>query len=202
LTGTDIERRWRELEEVARQRGLREAFGGWNFAASDIEKADFADLGYRNGVPMGGDLLQSDRQGAPTFLVQAARDPDAAFLDRVQVIKGWLDADGETHQRVYDIAWSGDRKPDAKGRVPAVESTLDMGGASYSNALGAPELATWWQDPNFDPGQATFYYIRVLEIPTPRWTEYDAAYFRITPPEGTSMIVQERAYSSPIWYRP
>ena len=175
-------------------------FAGYDFSEADL-KAGLAETGYARGVPMGAALKADDKNRKPRFLIAAMRDPEGANLDRVQIIKGWLDAAGETHERVYDIAWSGDRKPDARGRLPAVESTLDMGSASYSNALGAPELATWWQDPDFDPGQATFYYIRVLEIPTPRWTEYDAAYFRITPPEGTSMIVQERAYSSPIWYK-
>ena len=151
---------------------------------------------------MGGDLGEAPRGRAPTFLVAALKDPIGANLDRIQVVKGWLDAAGQTHERVFDVAWSGDRRPDAQGRLPAVGSTVDVANATWTNTIGAPELITVWRDPEFDPAQRAVYYARVIEIPTPRWTAYDARYFGVTMPPNVPMTTQERAYTSPIWYSP
>jgi hypothetical protein len=152
---------------------------------------------------MGGDLTQALTGKTPTFLVAALRDPIGANLDRIQIIKGWLDSKGETHERIYDVAWSGDRKADSKtGKVPAVGDTVDVANATYTNTIGASELMKVWKDPEFDPAQRAFYYVRVLEIPTPRWTAYDAKYFGIQMPAEVPMKGQERAYTSPIWYTP
>jgi hypothetical protein len=136
------------------------------------------------------------------LLVQALKDPDAANLDRVQIIKGWLDKDGKTHEQVYDVAWSGDRKPGADGKLPAVGNTVDVAAATYSNSIGAPTLTASWTDPNFDAKQKAFYYVRVLEIPTPRWTTFDAKFFGVKLPTDVPSSIQERAYTSPIWYTP
>jgi hypothetical protein len=160
-------------------------------------------VGYQKGVPMGGDLQQAPGSKSPTFLVAALKDPIGANLDRVQIIKGWLDGKGETHEKVYDVAWSGDRKPDAKtGKLPAVGNTVDVPNATWTNTIGATELIKVWKDPDFGAAQSAFYYVRVLEIPTPRWTAYDAKYYGIKMPPEVTMTVQERAYTSPIWYTP
>jgi hypothetical protein len=162
-----------------------------------------AVVGYQKGVPMGGDLHKGPAGTAPTFLVAALKDPIGANLDRIQIIKGWLDAKGETHEKVYDLAWSGDRKPDPKtGKLPAVGNTVDVPNATWTNTIGTPELIKVWKDPDFDATQSAFYYVRVLEIPTPRWTAFDAKYFGIKLPPEVTMTVQERAYTSPIWYTP
>jgi hypothetical protein len=136
------------------------------------------------------------------LLIKAIRDPDGANLDRVQVVKGWLDADGKTHEKVYDVAWSGDRKPGKDGKLPPVGNTVNVEEATYSNSIGAVYLDAFWKDPDFDPAQRAFYYVRVLEIPTPTWTTYDAKFFGIDLPEGIAPTHQERAYTSPIWYTP
>jgi hypothetical protein len=177
-------------------------FGGWDFDKSDLDRSDFARHGYDKGVPMGGDLKGAPAGGKPGFLIRAVRDPEGANLDRVQVVKGWTDAAGTTRERVYDIAWSGDRKPGKDGKLPRVGSTVDVADASYTNAIGAPFLQVFWTDEDFDPAQRAFYYIRVLEIPTPRWTTYDAKVFGVKIPEGAPVDNQERAYTSPIWYVP
>jgi len=178
-------------------------FGGYDLAATDLQRSDFAEQGYRKGVPMGGDLKAAPAGKAPAFLIRAQRDPDGANLDRIQVIKGWLDAAGKTHETVYDVAWSGGRKPDAKtGKLPAVGNTVNVPEASYTNAIGAPFLESYWKDPSFDPKQRAFYYVRVLEIPTPRWTTYDAKVFGVKLPMDVPASIQERAYTSPIWYTP
>ena len=177
-------------------------FGGWDYAPEDARDRLPAELGYRKGVPMGGDLNNAPEGKAPTFLVAALKDPIGANLDRYQIVKGWLDAGGKLHERVYDVAWSGDRKPGKDGKVPSVGSTVDVANATWTNTIGAPELIAVWQDPDFDAAQSAFYYGRVIEIPTPRWTAYDARRFGIKPPEGTRMVVTERAYTSPIWYTP
>jgi Protein of unknown function (DUF3604) len=178
-------------------------FGGWDFIATDANTRSPAVVGYQKGVPMGGDLQQAPGGKSPTFLVAALKDPIGANLDRVQIIKGWLDGKGETHEKVYDVAWSGDRKPDAKtGKLPAVGNTVDVPNATWTNTIGATELIKVWKDPDFDAAQSAFYYVRVLEIPTPRWTAHDAKYFGIKMPPGVTMTVQERAYTSPIWYTP
>jgi len=177
-------------------------FGGWDFEAGDLVRSDFAAHGYANGVPMGGDLADAPAGAAPTFLVRALRDPDGANLDRVQIIKGWTTADGETEEQVYDIAWSDDRVRGADGKLPPVGNTVDIEAASYTNAIGDPFLEAFWQDPDFDPDQRAFYYVRVLEIPTPSWLVYDAAVLGVELPAGKTLIQQERAYTSPIWYTP
>jgi len=181
-------------------------FGGWKYSESDIHRADYARHAYRNGVPMGGDLppaAESDSpERAPVFLIHAARDPDGAFLDRVQVIKGWADGEGGTHEKIYNVALADARKRTRWGKVKPVGNTVDVDSAEYANSIGAPELAAWWRDPDFDPAQPAFYYVRVLEIPTPRWTTYDAAYFDIPLSGSVPSAIQDRAYSSPIWYTP
>jgi len=177
-------------------------FGGWEFVAADANTRSPATVGYEKGVPMGGDLHQLVPGKAPTFLVAAMKDPIGANLDRIQIIKGWVDTKGETHEKVYDVAWSGERKPDAKGKLPSVGDTVDVPNATYSNTIGSTELIKVWKDPEFDASQRAFYYARVLEIPTPRWTAYDAKYFGIKMPPEVTMKLQERAYTSPIWYTP
>jgi hypothetical protein len=177
-------------------------FGGWDFERADAESGDLAMAGYAKGVPMGGDLRKAPAGKSPTFLVAALKDPIGANLDRVQVVKGWLDAKGETHEQVYDVAWSGNRKPGKDGKVGPVGSTVDVANATYANSIGATELSTVWKDPKFDAGQRAFYYVRVIEIPTPRWTAYDAKRYGVKPLPGTQMTITERAYTSPIWYTP
>ena len=177
-------------------------FGGYDFAKEDIDRPDYAQLGYERGVPMGGDLARAEGDAAPAFMVHAVRDPDGPFLDRVQVVKGWLDADGRTHEKVYDVALSDGRRVGHDGKAPPVGNTVNVQKATYANSIGDPELATWWRDPDFDAGQPAFYYVRVLEIPRPRWTTYDMAYFGIDMPDEVPLTVQDRAYSSPIWYHP
>jgi hypothetical protein len=145
---------------------------------------------------MGGDLRDAPAGKSPTFLVAAMKDPLGANLDRIQVIKGWLDARSELHEKVYDVVWSGDRKPDTKGKLPSVGSTVDVVQATWKNTIGAPELITVWKDPDFDPRARAFYYVRVIEIPTPRWPAYDANRFGVTPPPGTTMTRAPRWPSS------
>ena len=177
-------------------------FGGWEFSGSDLEAADVGTAGYEKGVPMGGELGAASGDGVPRFLVVAHKDPAGANLDRAQVVKGWLDADGATHERVFDVAWSGERQPGADGKLPAVGSTVNLETARYANSIGAVTLSTLWEDPSFEVGEHAFYYVRVIQIPTPRHTLYDAlALDRDAPDYGPSTI-QERAYTSPIWYRP
>ncbi len=177
-------------------------FGGWDFEKADADTRSPAVTGYTKGVPMGGDLSNAPAGKSPGFLVAAMKDPLSGNLDRIQVIKGWMDAKGELQEKVYDVAWSGDRKPDAKGKLPSVGSTVDLENATWTNTIGAPELITVWKDPDFDPKLRAFYYVRVLEIPTPRWTAYDAKRFGSKPLPGTRMTITERAYTSPIWYTP
>ena len=178
-------------------------FGGWDFTDDEVNRPDFVDQGYRRGVPMGGDLRMTPDGKAPTFMIRALRDPDGANLDRIQIIKGWLDAQGETQERIYDVAVSGDRKIDADGRAKEpVGSTVDIENATYTNTIGDALMTAYWQDPDFDLAESAFYYARVLEIPTPRWTTYDAAFFKIKRPDIVPATVQDRAYTSPIWYTP
>lgn len=140
---------------------------------------------------------------APTFVVRALRDPDGANLDRIQIIKGWLDSQGALHEKVYDVAWSNGRTPDPKtGKLPPVGNTVDVQQATYTNSIGSALLLGYWQDPNFNPQERAFYYVRVLEIPTPRWTTYDAAFFGTELPKDVPASQQDRAYTSPIWYTP
>jgi hypothetical protein len=178
-------------------------FAGWDFEPDDVSRPDFISAGYRRGVPMGGDLLNAPAGRAPTFMIRALRDPDGANLDRMQIIKGWLDADGETHERIYDVAVSDSRQIGADGRArQPVGSTVDIATATFTNTIGDAVMAAHWTDPEFDPDQSAFYYVRVLEIPTPRWTTYDAAFFGINLPDNVPATIQDRAYTSPIWYTP
>jgi hypothetical protein len=178
-------------------------FGGWDFVADDANTRIPANVGYEKGVPMGGDLPNAPRSKAPTFLVAAMKDPYSGNLDRIQIVKGWLEADGTTGERVYDVAVSDGRKIDADGRCSTkVGNTVDVKNATWKNTIGDPELIAVWRDPDFDPTQRAFYYARVIEIPTPRWTAYEAKRFRFDVPDEVPMITQERAYTSPIWYTP
>jgi hypothetical protein len=180
-------------------------FGGWSFTDEDAKSRNIADTGYTKGVPMGGDLpAKSDSAKSPTFLVSAMMDAESGNLDRIQIIKGWLDSDGKTHEKVYDVAW-GDadrRQPDKDGKLPPVGDTVDVADASWYNSIGDPDLRTVWTDPDFDASQSAFYYARVIEIPTPRWTAYDQKRFGIKMSNDVPMKVQERAWTSPIWYTP
>ena len=175
-------------------------FGGWDYMSDDVHRPNFADIGYAKGVPMGGDLSNAPKGKAPSFIVQAAKDPDGANLDRVQVVKGWLDSEGTAHEKVYDVALADGRNPGAKAE--SIGSTVDVENATYTNTIGDVELATVWSDPDFDAAQRAFYYVRVIEIPTPRWTAYDKKFFNNDMPDGAEMVTQERAYTSPIWYTP
>jgi hypothetical protein len=178
-------------------------FGGWDFVPADALHPDLARIGYGKGVPMGGDLTAGPSGRAPSFLVRAVRDPEGANLDRMQVVKGWREADGRLEEKVYDVALADGRGPDGTGRVAPVGNTVDVARASYANSIGDPELAVVWRDPDFDPAEPAFYYLRVIEIPTPKWTAFDARYFGLKdlPPE-VPLTTQERAYTSPIWYTP
>ncbi len=178
-------------------------FAGWDFEESDLNSRIPATVGYAKGVPMGADLMAPPNGAeAPTFMVAALRDPIGANLDRVQIVKGWLNEDGTTEEKVYDVAWSDGRKADEDGKVSAVGNTVDVASASWTNTIGTAELAAIWTDPDFDPARPAFYYTRVLEIPTPPWYVYDAYRYGIEIPEGAPTSQQERAYTSPIWYTP
>ena len=178
-------------------------FGGWEFDAADAKSRLPAHAGYRKGVPMGGDLTAAPTGKAPTFLVAARKDPLSGNLDRIQIVKGWLDSKGIRQEKVYDVVWSGNRQPGADGMLPPVGNTVDLGTATWTNTIGDPELITVWTDPDFDADAPAVYYARVLEIPTPRWTAYEAVRFGIEMPSpDVPMTTQERAYTSPIWYTP
>lgn len=194
----------RETYATTGPRMIVRFFGGWDFVAQDANNRLPAQIGYSKGVPMGGELRAAPQGMAPSFLVAALKDPIGANLDRYQIVKGWLSKDGKLEEKVYDVAWASPerRKPGADGKLPSVGSSIDQANATWTNTIGAPELATVWTDPDFDPGQPAFYYGRVIEIPTPRWTAYDAKRFGTQPLPGTPMTVTERAYTSPIWYTP
>ena len=177
-------------------------FGGWEFDEVDLRSRQLAFVGYEKGVPMGGDLTKAPDGKAPTFLTYALRDPIGANLDRVQIVKGWMDAEGNLQEKVHDVVWSGDREPDADGKLPPVGNTVDIEAANWTNTIGASELISVWTDPDFDAAESAFYYVRVLEIPTPRWVLYDQLRLGAELPEGIELIHQERAYTSPIWYSP
>jgi hypothetical protein len=177
-------------------------FGGWDFEPTDAQNRLPGQIGYTKGVPMGGDLREAPAGKVPTFLVAALKDPIGANLDRIQIIKGWLDAKGEVQEKIYDVVWSGDRKLSADGKLPVVGNTVDVANATWTNTIGDPELITVWKDPSFDAAQRAFYYARVIEIPIPRWTAYDAKKFGLTLPKEVPMTTTERAYTSPIWYTP
>jgi len=193
----------KEVYATTGTRMLVRVFAGWDFRPDEVHRPDFAPQGYQRGVPMGGDLSAAPDDTSPKFMVRALRDPDGANLDRIQIIKGWVDADGESHERVFDVAVSDDREIDADGRCKTpVGDTVDVADASYTNTVGDAVLAGYWEDPAFDPDQPAFYYVRVLEIPTPSWIAYDEKMFGIRAPEEALRKQQERAYTSPIWYAP
>ena len=193
----------REVYATTGSRMTVRFFGGWDFTPADAKRPDVAAVGYKGGVPMGGELSRTGTgQVAPTFLVAASRDSLGANLDRIQVIMGWVDESGATHEKVYDVSWAGERRPGADGRLPPVGSTVDLDSATWHNSIGAPQLSAVWRDPAFDARQAAFYYARVIEIPTPRWTAYDRRRYDQPMDAQVPMTTQERAYTSPIWYRP
>jgi hypothetical protein len=192
----------KETYATTGSRMLVRFFGGWEFTEEDAQRRLPADVGYLKGVPMGGDLpARPSGSGAPTFLVAALKDAYSGNLDRIQIVKGWLE-NGERMEQVYDAVWAGDRQPGSDGRLPAIGNTVDVASATWTNTIGAPELVTTWSDPDFDPTQRAVYYARVIEIPTPRWTAYEAARYGITLDPEIPTVHQERAYTSPIWYTP
>jgi len=206
-TGNTRESLWdamarKEVYATTGTRLLVRVFAGYDFVADDVQRHDFARYGYQKGTPMGGDLSAAPAGKAPSFLIRALRDPDGANLDRVQVIKGWLDAKGVPQEKIYDVAWSGNRVPTPDGKLPPVGNTVNVTEASYTNTIGEPLLMAYWKDPDFDSSVRSFYYVRVIEIPTPRWTTYDAKIFKVSIPSGAPTAIQERAYTSPIWYTP
>ena len=195
----------REVYATSGTRIRVRVFGGYDYEQKDLYNSNFAEHGYAHGVPMGGDLSRAPAGKAPSFLVHAIRDPDGANLDRIQVIKGWLDANGKTHERIYDISVSGDRQIGADGRArQPVGNTVDIDEASYDNSIGAATLGGYWKDPEFDPAQRAFYYVRVLEIPTPTFLAYDRKFYKLKDvmPRDAAYVSQERAITSPIWYTP
>ncbi len=192
----------REVYATTGPRMVLRVFGGFDFSAKDWD-GDWVRAGYMRGVPMGGEL--SDGGKAPSFLISALKDPDGANLDRVQVVKGWVDASGKMHEQVYDVVWSDmDKRVKTGGKVPAVGDTVNRKTAEYTNTIGTAELRAAWTDPDYRAGQRAFYYVRVLEIPTPRWTLFDMVRFGIELPQDAldDAVAQERAYSSPIWLKP
>ena len=175
-------------------------FGGYDFGKTTPENKNWAEVGYKNGVPMGSDLPQNIQNQTPQFMIWALKGPNSGNLDRIQIIKGWIDNDGNTQEKIYNVAWSGDRSLDENGKLPSVGNTVDIPNASYTNTIGNVQLQTVWTDPDFDASLPAFYYMRVLEIPTPRWSTYDAKALGIEPPKDFPATIQERAWSSPIWY--
>ncbi|TIX49536.1 DUF3604 domain-containing protein [Alteraurantiacibacter aquimixticola] len=194
--------RRREVYGTSGPRMSLRLFAGYGFAASDVERRDFAHHGYRMGVPMGGNLLPANGR-VPQLAIRAVKDPEGANLDRVQVVKGWIGTDGEMHERIYNVAWSAGRSLRTDGSLPDVGNTVDLATARYTNSIGAAELATLWTDPDFDPAERAFYYVRVIEIPTPRHHLFDALALGIDPASiDITPTIQERAWSSPVWYNP
>jgi hypothetical protein len=190
-------------------RMLVRVFAGWDFEAEEVHRPDFAKQGYLRGVPMGGDLTKAANGQAPTFMIRALRDADGANLDRIQIVKGWLDKNDKAQERIYDVAVSGGRKIGSDGRCKTpVGDTVDLENATFTNTIGNAVMAAYWKDPDFDPGQRAFYYVRVLEIPTPTWLAYDRKALGVSLPKEALakpdkwLKHQERAYTSPIWYTP
>jgi hypothetical protein len=178
-------------------------FGGWDFNESDVLQRAPGRIGYAKGVSMGGDLHQASKRKSPTFLMAALKDPYSGNLDRIQIVKGWLDEGGKLHERIYDVAVSDGRKIDSDGRCKSqVGNTVDVANATWTNTIGQSEFISVWKDPDFDPQERAFYYVRVIEIPTPRWTAYDAKRYNVKMDSKVPMTTQERAYTSPIWYTP
>lgn len=192
----------REVYATTGPRMTVRVFAGWDFNEQDVQRADFAEHGYAHGVPMGGDLKKAKKGQAPSLLIRALRDPDGANIDRIQVIKGWLDKKGKAQERIYDVACAGNRVIKNRRCDKPVGNTVNVAQASYTNTIGAPLLLAHWKDPAFDRKQQAFYYVRVLEIPTPRWPAYDAKIFGVKIPKDIVMQHQERAYTSAIWYTP
>jgi hypothetical protein len=207
-TGNTRESLWDALKrkEIYATTGTRmtvRLFAGWDFEKADVQRPDFAKTGYERGVPMGGDLRNAPKGASPRLVIRALRDVDGANLDRIQIIKGWLDSSGKLQERVYDVAVSDGRKIGTDGRCKTpVGNTVDVKKATYTNSIGDALQMGYWKDPDFDAKQRAFYYVRVLEIPTPRWTTYDAAFFGVDLPKDVPATHQERAYTSPIWYTP
>jgi hypothetical protein len=177
-------------------------FGGWEYSDADAEPQNLVAAGYAKGVPMGGDISAAPAGAAPVFVTSALKDALGGNLDRIQIVKGWVDAAGNLQEKIYDVAWSGDRKPGADGKLPAVGNTVDVANATWTNSIGESQLAAIWKDPDFNAALPAFYYARVIEIPTPRWTAYDQKRFGIKMADNVPMIITERAYTSPIWYTP
>ena len=175
-------------------------FAGYDFTKDDLKARDLAPVGYSKGVPMGSDLTGSEQ--APSFLAHAVKDPEGANLDRIQIVKSWLDSDGKAREKIFNVVWSGGRTPDPDGNLPPVGDNVDRNSTRYTNDIGAPELAALWTDPEFDPDRRAFYYLRVLQVPTPRNSLYDSVALQATPPDGYPAVIQERVYTSPIWYTP
>jgi hypothetical protein len=192
----------REVYATTGSRIRVQVFGGWNFSADDLSSTNRYATGTRLGVPMGGELQRSEDGVAPSFMIIAQRDPRGAKLDRIQVVKGWLASDGAENERIYNVAWSDDRTLDADGKLPPVGNTVNLATGRYTNDIGATELTTVWTDPEFDPSEQAFYYVRVLEIPTPRHGLLDALALGETQPLEGPATIQERAYTSPVWYSP
>jgi hypothetical protein len=192
----------KEVYATTGTRMLVRVFAGWDFDPDDVHRPDFARQGYQHGVPMGGDLSAAPEDAAPRFMVRVLRDPDGANIDRIQMVKGWLDGNGDAQEKVFDIACADREIVDDKCSGP-VGDTVDIEDASYTNTIGRAVLGTYWEDPEFDPGQRAFYYVRVLEIPTPTWIAYDEKVFgKRDAPDEALRKHQERAYTSPIWYTP
>ena len=192
----------REVYATTGPRITLRLFAGWSFDSSDLTDPDIASLGYSKGIPMGGDLTAAPAGQSLSLMMTASKDPQSGNLDRLQVVKGWVDTDNQTFEKIYNVAWSGLRELTAEGTLPPVGNTVDVADASWTNSIGEPQLAVVWTDPDFDSNQHAFYYVRALEIPTPRWTAYDAKRFGESMANEVPMTIQERAYSSPIWYTP
>lgn len=194
----------REVYATSGTRILVRVFAGWDLEPEDVERSDFSAQGYERGVPMGSDLPVLPAEGnVPKFMIRTMRDVDGANLDRVQIIKGWVDSKGEMHERIYDVAVSDGRTIDADGRCrEVVGNTVDIQKATYSNSIGDALMMAHWEDPDFDPTERAFYYVRVIEIPTPRWPAYDAVRFGVEMASEIQLTIQDRAYTSPIWYTP